>query len=229
MAYGPNPNHKSSHVLIGKRDGEVVQLVDTSDIAHHVGPAANDIYLGIEFESKPARPWIKGQDPLTNQDELTPFQASVGLEILTWLSSFHSIPRMGPPKKSQWMNCKGRWHGVLGHADVASGGFYKTDHGDELMFIDYITLDVWPVVWGLLGLAELQSGMKVTLEGDIRGYVPGGFSHGDEVAIVGFREPFKNGVSDQIIEVADKSRRGWVKPSNMRSLQSGPRWPGKLS
>jgi hypothetical protein len=63
---------------------------------------------------------------------------------------------------------------------------------------------------------ELRVGMKVTLLGDSRGYVPSGFQHGQEVEIVGFTEPFKGGESDHIIEVTDGKKDGWVKPSNIQ-------------
>jgi hypothetical protein len=63
---------------------------------------------------------------------------------------------------------------------------------------------------------ELRVGMKVVLLGDSRGYVPSGFSPGDEVTIVGFTEPFKKGESDHIVEVSNEANQGWVKPSNIQ-------------
>jgi len=68
---------------------------------------------------------------------------------------------------------------------------------------------------------ELRVGMQVVLLGDSRGYVPSGFHHGQEVRIVGFVEPFKNGGSDNIIEVADGKHEGWVKPSNIQRAING--------
>jgi hypothetical protein len=58
--------------------------------------------------------------------------------------------------------------------------------------------------------------MQVVLLGDSRGYVPSWFRHGQQVRIVGFAEPFKDGESDHIIEVTDGKHEGWVKPSNIQ-------------
>jgi len=74
------------------------------------------------------------------------------------------------------------------------------------------------------GEQKLQVGMKVVLLGDSRGYVPSGFSPGDEVTIVGFTEPFKDGESNHIVNVRNQSHEGWVKPSNIqRNIQSSHR------
>jgi len=135
---------KCPHFLIGKNSGQVVQLIDTAFAGAHVGPGANNLYLGIEFESIPARRGVRGQDPLVNKDPLTPFQASIGQDIVRWISATHGIPRVGPPTSAQWRACHGHWHGVLGHANVAEGNFFRTDHGDTLEFMDFVVLAVWP-------------------------------------------------------------------------------------
>ena len=135
---------KAPHFLIGKREYQVAQLVDTSYLAAHVGPGANALYIGIEFESILARPGIHGQDPLVNEDELTPYQMWTGRQIIDWICKTHGIRKVGPPTSSQWRQCGGRWPGVLGHANVAEGGFFKTNHGDTVQFIDMIALEVWP-------------------------------------------------------------------------------------
>ncbi|HLY20341.1 MAG TPA: peptidoglycan recognition family protein [Bryobacteraceae bacterium] len=145
MTQGPNPKQKSVHFMVGKRDGEVIQMVDTNMVAYHVGPGANQIYLGIEFESIKAQDGIHGQDPLTNQDPLTEWQFAKGREIVDWICRTHGIRKVGPPSAREWTKCGGRWHGVLGHADVAKGGYFHTDHGDQLMDRDYILLNVWLV------------------------------------------------------------------------------------
>jgi len=99
---------KSPHFLVGKRAGEVVQLVDTDHKAAHVGPVANDLYLGIEFESIAARPSFKHrQDPLVNADSLTEFQKRAGRSILQWLSMTHDIPLEGPPNSIEWAGLPG--------------------------------------------------------------------------------------------------------------------------
>lgn len=74
---------------------------------------------------------------------------------------------------------------------------------------------------------ELTTGMKVTLLGDSRGYVPSGFTPGEEVTITEFREAFKQGTSDHVICVTNGANTGWVKPSNIqRNLsRSGPEDP----
>lgn len=65
--------------MIGKDTGNVVQFVDTDYIAQHVGPRANEIFIGIEFESILARPQFKNStDPPVNVDPLTPFQIQTG-------------------------------------------------------------------------------------------------------------------------------------------------------
>lgn len=74
------------------------------------------------------------------------------------------------------------------------------------------------------GVDDLRSGMTVTLLGDSRGYVPSGFHPGDEVIIVGFAEPFKDGKSDHIVKVDNEKCSGWIKPSNIQrnvSVRSG--------
>jgi CheY-like chemotaxis protein len=70
----------------------------------------------------------------------------------------------------------------------------------------------------LIGEGEhaLHVGMRVVLRGDSRGYVPSGFPPGAEVTIAGFKEPFKDGETDHIVEVRDQTRLGWVKPSNIQ-------------
>jgi hypothetical protein len=64
--------------------------------------------------------------------------------------------------------------------------------------------------------------MTVVLFDDSRGYVPSGFSPGDEVTILGFTEPFKNGESDHIVKVSNESTQGWVKRSNIQRSISVP-------
>lgn len=66
------------------------------------------------------------------------------------------------------------------------------------------------------GKPELRVGMQVVLRGDARGYVPSDFHDGQEVRIVGFVEPFKDGRSNHIIEVTDGNHGGRVKPSNIK-------------
>lgn len=135
---------KAAHFLVGKKEGQVAQLVDTGNQAGHVGPGANALYLGIEFESIAARSGVKGQDPNVISDELTPYQVDIGRQIIDWVCRTHGIPKLGPPKSADWRKCKGRWNGVLGHANLAEGGFFSTDHGDTLVFFDFIALSVWP-------------------------------------------------------------------------------------
>jgi len=141
---GPNPKQTSIHFLVGKQRGEVAQLIDTGTIAHHAGRQANAFFLGIEFESIPARPGVRGQDPRTNADELTPFQVSIGGDIIRWISQTHGIPRKGPPSAMEWRQCQGRWSGVLSHHDLGKGGFWSSNHGDNLGFFDLMALGVFP-------------------------------------------------------------------------------------
>jgi uncharacterized protein YjbI with pentapeptide repeats len=69
----------------------------------------------------------------------------------------------------------------------------------------------------------LYVGMQVELEGNSRGYVPGGFAPGDKVEISDFRFPFEDGASDHIIRVSNKENDGWVKPSNIVKQRQPPR------
>jgi hypothetical protein len=62
---------------------------------------------------------------------------------------------------------------------------------------------------------SLNKGMVVEISGDSRGYVPSGHEPGEKVTIIGFREPFKRGESDHIIQVTNGEKVGWVKPSNI--------------
>jgi N-acetyl-anhydromuramyl-L-alanine amidase AmpD len=135
---------KSPHFMIGKRDGEVVQLIDTDYRGAHAGPGANALYLGIEFESITSNPKIKGLDPAINADELTPAQICSGRDVIDWICRTHNIPKLGPPSAAQMRQGKGRWHGILSHADVANSGYFHTTHGDTILFIDYIALGIWP-------------------------------------------------------------------------------------
>jgi hypothetical protein len=141
---GPNPGGASAHFLVGKDEGDVVQLVDTSFIAKHVRDDANPFYLGIEFESIPANPHVRGQDPAVIRDGLRLFQIDIGRRIVDWICRTHNIPKVGPPTPQQWQTCQGCWNGILGHQTVASGGFYRTTHGDHLMFNDYMSLGIFP-------------------------------------------------------------------------------------
>jgi hypothetical protein len=65
------------------------------------------------------------------------------------------------------------------------------------------------------GVPTLRQGMIVDLEGDSKGYVPGGFRPGERVVIVSFRKPDYKGSSDHIIQVSNLEGVGWVKPSNI--------------
>lgn len=143
----------TSHFLIGKQEGQIVQLVDTSQSAMHVG-SASSLYLGIEFESITGRKHVRGgQDPRVILDDLTPFQASIGCDVVDWICRNHAIPKVGPPSPAEWRNCLGHWHGVLGHDNLWQRGFFyaikrgrrvSEDHGDTLQFLDFISLGVWP-------------------------------------------------------------------------------------
>lgn len=63
--------------------------------------------------------------------------------------------------------------------------------------------------------------MDVVLLGDSRGYVPSGFNPGEEASTIGFRESFKNGYSDHIIQVINGRNEGWIKPSNIQMNIAG--------
>jgi N-acetylmuramoyl-L-alanine amidase-like protein len=143
----------SAHFLIGKATGNAVQLVDTNTVAYHVGPGANGLYIGIEFESIAARPEFEHRtDPRVNADPLTPFQIDVGRRVIDWLCKTHNIPRSGPPSREQLRAVHGRYHGLLNHADLA--GFFHTDHGDRLRPQDWRAL--LPITGQLGDFPELR-------------------------------------------------------------------------
>lgn len=66
------------HLLLGKTVGQIVQFVDIDYRAQHVGPGANDLYIGFIFESIPAYRGYRGQDPLVIQDILNIYQVETG-------------------------------------------------------------------------------------------------------------------------------------------------------
>ncbi len=140
---GPNPDRSSAHFLVGKQQGQVVQLVDTTTVANHSKGDANILYLGIEFESIPTSR-VHGQDPATNRDPLTRFQREIGARIVDWISQVQRIPLDGPPSKRAMVSRHGRWHGVLSHNDLSDSGLFRTNHGDEIRFSDFIALGVFP-------------------------------------------------------------------------------------
>ena len=60
--------------------------------------------------------------------------------------------------------------------------------------------------------------MRVALKGDVRGHVPTHFKPGEEVTIMDFRKSFTGGSADNIIQVSNGQRDGWVKPSNIKEI-----------
>jgi len=134
--------HVSAHFLIGKHEGEVVQVVDTNQKAYHVGSGANSYFVGIEFESIAARKGIHGTDPLVNADPLTDFQVKTGRKVIEWLCATHGIPRKGPPTKFEMAGCQGLWRGLLNHRDLrlAPAAFPHASHGDALRREDWQAL-----------------------------------------------------------------------------------------
>jgi hypothetical protein len=69
---------------------------------------------------------------------------------------------------------------------------------------------------------QLSIGMMVELKGDSRGYIPSGHSEGDQVEIIEFTEPFRDGGSDRIIMVKGNGHMGLVKPSNIIKVIAQP-------
>jgi hypothetical protein len=151
-----NRRHVSAHFLIGKLSGYAVQLLDTSIRSNHVGPGANELFIGIEFESIEARRgWEHRQDPLVNADPLTPFQIQTGREVINWSCTVHNIRRKGPPDHAEMVQCQGRFNGLLNHSDLT--GFFHTDHGDGLRAADWAAL--LPT-----GLASVDTGPMTTID-----------------------------------------------------------------
>jgi hypothetical protein len=135
----------SIHFVIGKEDGQVAQLVNTSEAAYHAG-LANEYYVGIEFVSiaAPAGTPKPQEDKVINADSLTHHQVVAGRRILDWISTTHSIPLVGPPTRHEFATANGLWNGVVSHAIVANSGLFGTDHGDEPIGLDWYILGIWP-------------------------------------------------------------------------------------
>jgi len=72
------------------------------------------------------------------------------------------------------------------------------------------------------GKQRLYLGSRVVLQGDSRGYVPGGFEDGDEGMIVALLSPDEHGSGDHIVMVEGARGRGRVKPWNIGRVLSLP-------
>jgi hypothetical protein len=70
-------------------------------------------------------------------------------------------------------------------------------------------------------ITELDIGMEVILLGDSEGYLPSDFKPGEKVTIVQFTEPFLQPRTDDIVQVSNGSRTGWIKPSNIQVTRYG--------
>ncbi|MBR0937308.1 N-acetylmuramoyl-L-alanine amidase [Bradyrhizobium jicamae] len=131
------------HFLVGK-DGEIVQVSDTGQKTTHVGNA-NAYYIGIEISSIAARPGYEHrQDPNTTRDPLTLAQAESLRRVVDWVSSTHSIPKIGPPSLSEMTNVSGIWHGFCSHADVSLVIASPGDHEEGLTDPEFLTLGIFP-------------------------------------------------------------------------------------
>jgi hypothetical protein len=145
---GPNPDGKSIHFLIGKHEYQIVQVVDTNTVANHT-QGANPFFIGVEFESIPVDDnlnWSANIPRLTN-DPLTVYQASMGNEVLDWISRNHAIPKVGPPSLAQLNACRGRWHGFMSHQDVFKsqpGSGFTTGRSEDILREDYYLFGIWP-------------------------------------------------------------------------------------
>jgi hypothetical protein len=138
------PKKTSIHFLVGKEWGQVVQMVDTATIADHVG-LANNLYVGIEFESIEGSGQTEAQKDISaNADSLTVHQQKAGYAVIEWLSGTHDIPRVGPPTLHGLLTNNGRWRGFLSHKLVADTNLFRTDHGDQPLPVDYYTLGIFP-------------------------------------------------------------------------------------
>jgi hypothetical protein len=129
------------HFLVGK-DGEIVQVTDTGQKTTHVGNA-NSYYIGIEISSRAAR-YEHRQDPNTIRDALTPAQTTSLRLVVDWVSSTHSIPKVGPPSLPEMKKVKGIWHGFCNHADVSLVIPSPGDHEEGLTDPDFFVLGIFP-------------------------------------------------------------------------------------
>jgi hypothetical protein len=126
--------------------------------------SANLLYLGIEFESiaPPDHLPMKTRVALMNADPLTPFQIATGARVIKWLCVTHKIPAKPLPSKlrltretrralpaplrpsaedlSELRKRRGRWNGLLSHADLAEYGHFHDDHGDAINAMDWCLL-----------------------------------------------------------------------------------------
>jgi hypothetical protein len=118
------------------------------------------------------------------------------------------------------LDCNDTAHGVVGRSFQRGDSMDRPRDKVKLdgNFFGYDTLVRESTFVALEGDGKptLQVGMQVTLFGDTKGYVPGGFKDATVAEIVGFREPWELGASDHIIEVSSGKLRAWVKPSNIK-------------
>jgi hypothetical protein len=131
------------HFLVGK-DGEILQVSDTSQRTSHVGNA-NAYYIGIETSSIRARPGYEHrQDPRTIRDPLTLAQAQSLRRVVDWVASTHSIPKIGPPSTKEMKDVNGIWHGFCNHADVSLVIASPGDHEEGFTDPEFMSLGIWP-------------------------------------------------------------------------------------
>ncbi|MBE7158815.1 MAG: N-acetylmuramoyl-L-alanine amidase [Rhodospirillales bacterium] len=131
------------HFLVGKQ-GEIVQVSDTNQKTSHVGNA-NSYYIGIETSSIAARSgYSHRQDPKTIRDPLTPAQGQSLRRVVDWVSSTHSIPKVGPPSLKEILDARGIWHGFCNHADVSLAIPSPGDHEEGFEDAEFQLLGIWP-------------------------------------------------------------------------------------
>jgi hypothetical protein len=125
---------KCARFLIGKTPGNAVQMANTSRVAGHA-KGANEFFIGIEFESRKARPGYEHRtDPLVNAEKLTPYQLDIGRFVIGWICRTNGIPLRGPPSRQEMVQVQGRYRGLMNHADLV--GFFVTTHGNRLLMVD---------------------------------------------------------------------------------------------
>nr|WP_321984213.1 N-acetylmuramoyl-L-alanine amidase [uncultured Lichenicoccus sp.] len=131
-----DPTGGSAHFLIGKKPPNLLQLVDTRQMAWHVkgmgGHSMNALYLGIEFES------VHRGDAVANADPLTQFQKSVGRILIQRLCTSYNIPMRGPPTRHEVALVHGHFSGIMNHGDLTD--FSATHHADRIRIDDWEAL-----------------------------------------------------------------------------------------
>ncbi len=130
-------NSGLAHFVVGKDEGQWVQLADTTEVTYSVGNwQANNATVAIEFTG-------------TNEEPLTDWQARAGGEIIRQVSAAHGI-EVAYNDGSEGPVYNGPWVAWRAHRGV------HPDQGTQ--HTDFITAEDWPRMMGATPPAPGGSG-----------------------------------------------------------------------